>query len=194
MTKQLDLIGIGVFPLTLSRIEKWANLMWGGTTYTVATNGNWEWQKTIENQSANSWFPKYFNLPDTKSLEVLETQYAESSALEYVVDPKGARAGDKVKIKKPWELKFKQKPDWMDAFNLGDTTRWVYDEMNHFTYFIIAFLSDYRVDIRLLTDDNQDMLEDFADQIGEKIKQLFSNRDRELHLFVRNTHRKFEWV
>lgn len=196
MTGDLRLKGVGVFPLTASKIEKFSNLTWetGTGEYIRGTNPNWEWQRKIGDAPVYTWFPKYFSLPRTSTLEVLETQYAEPSTLQYEVDREGASAGEKLKIKKPWVLKFKNRPDWLDTFAIGGKTRWGYKKADHQTFFLMIFLSNDKVDIRLLTKDNLDMLDDFDNKISDKIREMFSTNEKKMHLFVREINDKFEWV
>ncbi|MDA8690328.1 hypothetical protein N9M86_04515 [Euryarchaeota archaeon] len=196
MTGDLRLKGVGVFPLTASKIEKFSNLTWEKETgeYIRGTNPNWEWQRKIGDAPVYTWFPKYFSLPRTSTLEVLETQYAEPSTFQYEVDREGASAGEKLKIKKPWVLKFKNRPDWLDTFAIGGKTRWGYKKADHQTFFLMIFLSNDKVDIRLLTKDNLDMLDDFDNKISDKIREMFSTNEKIMRLFVREINDKFEWV
>jgi len=191
----MNLEGIGVFPLSHSRIEKMKNLSWGDGAYVAATNPNWEWQKQIDDEPVCVWFPKFFNLPREMELGVLETKYAVSSVIKYEVDPPDAAAGVKLKIKKPWEIEFKDKPDWLDSFAVGGTTRFSYDREIHRSLFLIIFLSNKKVDLRFLTKANLAMLDDFPIRIRGKIEEMFNSDTETCQFFVRkNAGIAFEWV
>ncbi|MDA9829564.1 SAP domain-containing protein [Candidatus Poseidoniaceae archaeon] len=195
-TNELEIVGIAVFPLSLSNIEKLYNRMWkeSEVKYAKPSNIAWEFGKKINGLEINEWFPKFFRIQLDTELEVLETDYAESMTLSLKLSqPAG---GVKLRIMHPYDIQFKDNPGWLDSIGIGDTERFEFDSNTHRSAFVLTILANNKADVRLLTEGNRSMLDNFPESIKNTISDIFDDyNSSKFQLFVQeNIGSEFGWV